>query len=245
MRKEEYKNIFEQEETHFFYRHIHTLVKTYIEKYAKKYRPLSLLDAGCGTGLLAKKLERFGTVVGIDNSLDAIRFAVKRNISIKKASVTKLPFPKEMFDVVVSIDVLYHQSIKNDGEVLKEFKRVLKPRGILILRVPALSWLRLSHDKVVYTRERYDKEQLKQKLENAGFLILKLSYVQMLLVPGVLFLHCLESLHSSKNPSSSVAKVPFILNAFTSFLLSLERFIMRFTSLPIGIGLMAVCRKQN
>ena len=156
----EYKNIFENEESHFFYVGNHNMVLSLVKRYLKPGKEIRILDAGCGTGLLAKKLEKFGVVTGIDISPEAILYAKKRGIRAIKASVTKLPFKDETFDLVVSIDVLYHQNVENDLNALGEFKRVLKPNGILIVKVPAYNWLRGSHDIVVHTKHRYTLEEL-------------------------------------------------------------------------------------
>jgi len=55
MEKAEYKNIFENEEIHFYYVSTHKLILSLIKKYLLQKRHLKILDAGCGTGLLAKK----------------------------------------------------------------------------------------------------------------------------------------------------------------------------------------------
>src|SRR3989344_4672699 len=130
MEKTEYKNIFDNEGTHFYYVGTHKAVITLLNSYLKSKRNNLILDAGCGTGLLIKKLSTFGEVWGIDTSSEALKLAKKNNITkIKKASVEKIPFKDNYFDAIVSIDVLYHREVKSDIAALIEFKRVLKPGG--------------------------------------------------------------------------------------------------------------------
>lgn len=240
----EYRNIYENEDTHFFYVGNHKIILSLVEKYTRDVSgKLKILDAGCGTGLLAKKLEQFGEVVAVDSSPEAIKFAKRRGVNARLASVNKLPFKDNVFDLVASVDVIYHKMV-DDKKALAEFFRVLKPGGILILRVPANKRLGTLHDKHVHTRERYDKENLREKLENDGFVIEKLSFVNLSLVPLVLGRRLWERIVRPRGVSA-VGKFPRILNSLLSFLLSLEARFLLAGNLPLGIGLVAVCQKPR
>lgn len=244
----EYKNIFENEGKHFFYvanrRLVITLAKRYLGS-GQTLGQLKILDAGCGTGFLAKKMEELGQVRAVDISEEALRFAHKYGIRVKKASITSLPFKANFFDLVVCIDVIYHQMVEDDSRALDEILRVLKPGGILILRVPANKWLRLAHDKYVHTRERYGKEELKSKLLKTGFIIEKLSFVGMILYPLILVRHAWEKVWPPEKVTSSIGKVPKLVNEVFSIFLSIEGWLLVKTDLPIGIGLIAVGRKPE
>ena len=163
MEAAEYRNIFENEETHFYYRAVHNLVITLVQKFIP-HSERKILDAGCGTGLLAKKLMCLGRVTAIDMSPLACELSQRREVNAIQGGVTALPFPANTFDAVVSIDVIYHKAVEDDAKALSEMARVLKPGGFLILRVPAVPWLRSQHDKFVHTRERYGRKDLAQKL---------------------------------------------------------------------------------
>jgi 2-polyprenyl-3-methyl-5-hydroxy-6-metoxy-1,4-benzoquinol methylase len=75
----EYKNIFDNEKSHFFYVANHGIVLSFVKKFKSRGK-VNILDAGCGTGLLAKKLEEFGDVWGIDISPIAVNFAKIRGL---------------------------------------------------------------------------------------------------------------------------------------------------------------------
>src|SRR3989344_4102638 len=105
MEKTEYKNIFDNERTHFYYVGTHNAVITLLNSYLKSKKNNLILDAGCGTGLLMKKINSFGKIYGIDSSNEALKLAKKNNITkTKKASVEKIPFKGNYFDAIVSID---------------------------------------------------------------------------------------------------------------------------------------------
>lgn len=243
----EYKNIFENETTHFLYTSRHNLVLTLARRHLPKHtkNTCEILDAGCGTGLLAKKLSKFGHVRGVDIHPEALRFSKIRGVFVKKASVTKLPFKKNTFDLVTSIDVIYHESVQSDQKALKEFYRVLKPSGIAIIRVAANKWLQLSHDKHVHTRQRYSYSEFKHKLTQSGFVIKKLSFVHALLLPPTILQQLKEYIIPPKHTASGITSLPPLFNNILSSIFSIETKIIPYMSIPFGIGLIAVCQKPH
>lgn len=240
----EYCNIFKNEKFHFFYVGNHKIILSLVEKYTKDVSgKLKILDAGCGTGLLAKKLERYGDVAAVDISPYAIKLAKRRGVPARQASVDKLPYKNNTFDLVVSVDVIYHRRV-NDKKALVEFFRVLKPGGVLILRVPANKWFNLRHDAHVHTRERYSKSELLEKLKMAGFKIEKMSFVNLVLLPLAALRYLFERLNKDKEISSGVEHAHPFVNAVLTFILSLEALLITKLNFPFGLGLVAVCRKQ-
>ena len=242
----EYENIFKNEESHFFYVSTHELIISLVKKYLppRKIGRVRILDAGCGTGLLAQKLQKFGDVVAVDASSHAVNFSKKRGVLVKKASIVKLPFGNNVFDIVVSVDVLTHKSIKNDLVPLKEFYRVLKPNGILVLRVSANSWLHLVHNKHVHMKHRYDKRELNSKLSKIGFIIYKLSFIHSILFPPIVIRYFWEKIAKPKVKSAIERVNPSINRILTKILLLEVGFFMRF-SIPFGVGLIAVAKKPT
>lgn len=244
MQASEYKNIFLNENSHFYYRGTHNTVLSLLNKYSPEKKKLKILDAGCGTGLLMKKLEKYGDVFGVDISPEAIKYTKKRRIkNTSLASIEKLPFKDNNFDIIISVDVLYHQRVGNDIKALKEFNRVLKPGGILIVKVPAFNWLRGHHDIVVETRHRYTKKELGEKLKASGFEIMKLSYANMTVFPIALLKRITERFQ--KNPSTDVEKVSSYLNKTLIKIMGVEDKLMAFYGLPFGLSVLAVAQKLD
>lgn len=98
-----------------------------------------ILDLGCGNGRYFPLFERKNVdYIGIDNSEELIRIAREKypQAKFQVANALNLPFPNNYFDKVYSIALLHH--IPSDEfriKSLKEIKRVLKPKGTLILTV--------------------------------------------------------------------------------------------------------------
>jgi SAM-dependent methyltransferase len=102
----------------------------------------TLLDVGCGGGRTVEKLASIAThgkVHGVDYSAASVAVARRTNakliesgrVEIQQASVSKLPFPDETFDVVTAVETHYYwPDLVSD---LREIRRVLKPGGKIVI----------------------------------------------------------------------------------------------------------------
>ena len=101
-----------------------------------------LLEIGCANGLFMDVMRRAGgwQVQGIDVSEPAVRYARQQlGLDIFHGTLIDAQFPSNHFDVVAMWDVLEH--VHNPRETLNEIRRVLKPDGLLVCRVPLMdSW---------------------------------------------------------------------------------------------------------
>ena len=244
MEKIEYRNIYENEEDHFFYVSTHRLVIGLIKKWTKKKNPV-ILDAGCGTGGLMNKLTTMGRVAGIDFSPEAVKFTRKRGLKVARASVEKIPFPDKYFDVVTCIDVIYHKQVKDDVGALVEIRRVLKPGGFLVLRVPANPYLMSAHDRHVHTARRYGKDELAGKIKKAGLSLKQISFVHS----PIFFLSLLKIFFEKlihKSNSSAVGKLGPLVNSILTSILNFEGWLIgRGIPIPVGQGLIAVATRKG
>lgn len=107
----------------------------------------SILDVGCGGGLLTNFLALQGhAVCGIDLSEESLKQAqardVTKNVLYTPASAYHLPYANEQFDVVCAMDLLEH--VEMPGRVIAEAARVLKKGGLFFFHTfnrNLLSWL--------------------------------------------------------------------------------------------------------
>jgi len=126
----EYQKMYQLEANHWWFVSKRKFIKTVLKE--KKFS--KILDIGCGTGKNIEMLSRYGQAWGLDNSKIALSFCRQRGLTnLKLGLAEKLPFKSNNFDLVTIFDVLYHQGIKNDLEVLKEIHRVLRSDGQLII----------------------------------------------------------------------------------------------------------------
>lgn len=91
----------------------------------------TLLEAGCGTGLVLSRLRpRARQVFGVDLSRGMLAQARRRELEVVQASVTSLPFADASFDLVCSFKVLAH--VEAIERAIAEMARVLRPGGYLV-----------------------------------------------------------------------------------------------------------------
>lgn len=98
---------------------------------------LSVLDVGCGPGTITVDIASRiapGTIIGVDVAEDAIAAAKELDASIefKVDDAYNLSFADESFDIVHAHQVLQH--LTDPVAALREWKRVLKPGGIVAAR---------------------------------------------------------------------------------------------------------------
>jgi len=233
----------ELQKGHWWYRGRRFIVKTLFNKYVGEQKTTdSFLDVGCGTGEGSFIVDNPSQLIGIDESKEALSLAKGKGYSaLYEGRADTLPFLNASFSGILAMDVLEH--VTNDGAVLEECFRVAAPGALLFLTVPAFLWLWSRHDEIVGHKRRYTKDELVQKVENAGFEVLFASYKVMFLFP-IAVLFCLVEKTSAKH-ISKFFPIPKVLNAFFFSIVAFESMLFRFgLRLPFGTSLVLVARKN-
>ena len=109
--------------------HPYRLFEQAVDKSLGDSRQLTLLDAGCGrtVPVLRKYLGRAGRLIGVE----LVDFTdVPPGIEAHKADLGRIPLPDSCVDVIMSRSVFEH--LANPESVYREFRRLLKPGGIVI-----------------------------------------------------------------------------------------------------------------
>lgn len=104
--------------------------------------PRRILEVGCGTGeLLRFAGARFpqAALAGLDPDASALGRARRkleeagRSAELVEGRAESLPFPDASFDLVLSSLMLHHLDTATKVRALAEWRRVLDPRGLLLL----------------------------------------------------------------------------------------------------------------
>jgi ubiquinone/menaquinone biosynthesis C-methylase UbiE len=111
-----------------------------------------IFDAGCGTGANILLLQSFvRRVIGMDYSEAAVarcqkRIALNRidNVEVFQGDITSIPLPDGTVDRILCMSVLQYIDDAQVRTAFREFARVLKKGGTLVLHVKNLSSLYLS-----------------------------------------------------------------------------------------------------
>ncbi len=153
----------------------------------------SWLDAGCGTGTLSRMLaERGCRVLGVDAAIEMVEAAGRlahrgdRSLQLKferVETIVRLPLAGNSCDGVLCSSVLEY--VSDVDACLKEFARVLRPGGLLLVSVPnrhsivrltqagchrlgkwvGQSWVAFMD----YSRNQYSTNQFEHRLAACGF----------------------------------------------------------------------------
>ncbi len=243
MKSAEYEAMFRVEETHWWYRALHQLLLDSLDLELPDWREKRLLDAGCGTGAILKRLGRPDRNIGVDIAPEALSFCRKRGLeNVQQADISALPFPNDTFDAVICSSVLYHQWVVDVEVALAELRRVLRPAGLLFLVLPAFRFLHSAHDEAVLTARRFARPEVRKLLRQSGFDVERLTYWTTFLFPGAVLARTLgvsDSGRDFERDSSGIGHHVF------SFVMALERRVLRKVSLPFGVALLAIARKAG
>jgi SAM-dependent methyltransferase len=245
MEREQYAIMARQEERHWWYTGMRRVALAVLDGELDGRRGLRILDAGCGTGGTTLALRRFGEVCGIDLAWEGLEPARERGLKqLARATIESLPFASASFDAVTSFEVVYHLGVGNDIRAFQEARRVLKDGGVFLLRVPAHDWLRGEHDRLVHTRHRYSPDEVRGKLETAGFHVDQLTWANTLLFPPAVAKRLLERVQSeSDDAEPDLWQPPGPVNNVLESAIAVESLaIPRGVPLPFGLSVLAVAR---
>jgi len=244
MQRAQLLEMYELEDTYWWFVARRRMVRSLIERYAPKADNLRILDAGCGTGGTLMALAGLGELWGCDKSAEALALCQQRGLGrLRQSRIEQLEFDDEGFDVIVRCDVLEH--VGNDATALVEIARVLRPGGICVLTVPAHRILWSEHDEALQHIRRYESKQFVRLVEGAGLKIEKLTQAVALALPAIVVYRALRRLlrPSERGPKTALVRLPGPINSLLIGLLDFENLLIRHISLPLGASLVAVARK--
>jgi 2-polyprenyl-3-methyl-5-hydroxy-6-metoxy-1,4-benzoquinol methylase len=165
----------------------------------------TVLDFGCGNGAQTIQFTAHAcTIIAADIELSGLqRFAALlrersiRSVSVLQSDGLALPFKSQSFDIVLSYEVLEH--VRDESTVLREFHRVLKPGGAIVLSVPNKAWIFETHGAHLpllrwnrvpffswlprsihrrFARARiYRRREIVRLLESTGFRVCRAEYI--------------------------------------------------------------------
>ena len=123
-----------------------------------------VLDVGCAAGHLTRHIAKKGfRVHGIDVLEDSIQIAEEfnkfPNTTYEVRDLITNPLPSESFDCITFLETIEH--VENPAGFLKEFNRILRPNGVLIISTPNATSLK----NILYALS-YKRKEKREKIIN-------------------------------------------------------------------------------
>lgn len=247
MKKREYETLYGLEDLHWWYLGHRRLYASLLDRHCAFAARGRVLDAGCGTGGFTQWLrDRYHpeSIVALDISEEALARCGERGLAeLLRCSVEHIPLPDASFDLVLSLNVIYHREVTDDLEALREMGRVLVSGGFLLVNLPALPFLRGSHDRAVEGVRRYHASTLRELFSRAGFEVVKMTYFVFTMLPAIAAYRLLGGKKAGGEPESDLWLPPAAVNDALVSLLSLESHVASRYGLPLGSSLTALVRK--
>lgn len=244
MEQNEYLKLAEVEDRMWYFRSLHSRLHQAVRPAMTGPAFPRLLDAGCGTGGLLRRLalwEPGWTAEGVELSPVACELARRRGSVVREGAVERLPYPPEHFNAIVCGDVLYH--LENPLEALREFQRCLRPGGRLALNVPAYRWLWSYHDERVSSKHRFTRREMLGLVGGAGLRAVSSTYWNTLPFPLIVLR---RKLLPAGKGESDVKLSPRPVEAILNAAMKLERaWTATGARLPFGSSVFVVAEKSG
>jgi dolichol-phosphate mannosyltransferase len=117
--------------------------KPFLDRVMKRHftEGQTVLHAGCGSGQVDQGIRHWLKITACDLSDDAVRMYSQVNSSyctVEQGDIMKLAYLDEHFDGVYNLGVMEHFNESEILAALREFHRVLKPKGKVVIFWPPL-----------------------------------------------------------------------------------------------------------
>lgn len=247
MNDAEFANIASAEEHFWWYRGMRKVLDAVLDQAAEGRRVARVLEAGCGTGYNARLFEtsRGWRMFPADLGWEGLQYGRTMGVErLAQADIAALPFPAEVFDAVISLDVIVHFPRGAERRAAEEMARVLAPGGLLVLRVSALDVLRSRHSAFACERQRFTRRRLVELARSCGLRVLRCTYANSLLLPVALAKFRLWEPLARRPAESGVRPVAAWLDRLLYFPLAIEAaWIRAGLNLPLGQSLILIGEK--
>ncbi len=203
-------------------------------------------EIGCGNGYVLEWLEKKEPRLALSGSEvygSALDYAGQRleKTTLFQMDARKIPFDNE-FNLIGAFDVLEH--IKEDETVLTQMYQAVKKGGGVILTVPQHKFLWSDSDKFSFHYRRYEADELRGKVEKAGFVFVAMSSFVSLLLPFMLVSRWMSKGKIKEIGPKVELEIAPILNFVFKRVLDIERALIRMgLRLPFGGSLLLIAKK--
>lgn len=210
--------------------------------------PCRFLEIGCGTGfVLSGVADTFPAteLTGSEIFIAGLPYASRQapRAELLQMDARALPYVRH-FDVVGAFDVLEH--IPEDEQVLAEIHKALVQNGGLLITVPQHPWLWSQVDEYACHVRRYTAQELRSKVSNAGFSVVRITSFVSLLLPLMLAIRLQKRKPTQVRDPLAELRMGSFPNRLLGMVLAVERYLIKKgTNFPVGGSLLLIARKSS
>jgi SAM-dependent methyltransferase len=231
------------EEGNFWFRARNQLIQWALRNYFPNAG--SFFEVGCGTGFVLKGVRERQPhlhLAGSEIFSDGLAFAKARlpGVDLYQMDARQIPFECE-FDVIGAFDVLEH--IAEDDAVLQQIFRATRPGGGVLMTVPQHRFLWSTIDERSMHQRRYNRAELRKKVERAGFQIERITSFNSLLLPLMIWSRIQRKRDQDVQLWCEFEISPALNKTLESILTLEQMAITKGVSFPAGGSLLLVGRK--
>jgi SAM-dependent methyltransferase len=193
--------------------------------------------------MFLKVLGGYGNAFGLDVSPQALAYCRgKTSAKLVEASGDRIPFRDGSFLLISLLDIVEHSH--DDLAVMGEVYRVCKPGGIVLITVPAFSFLWGSHDVSHHHKRRYTLEKLKDLGLSAGFVVERATYTNFFIFLPVLLKRVISRFFQNSG-GSDLKETQGWVSGLMKRIYSIEARYLIKSNFPWGVSLLMVLRKRD
>jgi ubiquinone/menaquinone biosynthesis C-methylase UbiE len=247
---ESFEVLFNAENSNFWFISRNKVIEYLFRKYLGKKTNYKVLEVGCGTGYVLTGLSKNKNynLTGAEIYLEGLKYARQRlpDVEFIQMDATCMPFKSE-FDAVGAFDVLEH--IQEDELVIANIFSAIKEGGFFFVSVPQYKFMWSYLDDIAFHKRRYNRNELKEKIERAGFKVKYIGSFVFALFPAMFISRLIKKQKKIKEFDThhemyhELYLSPFLNSLFKLIMKVDELLIKTGISLPFGGSLVLVAEK--
>lgn len=249
MKKNAYKYLIgsEVQLKHWWFRARNNILTEILKAFLNKdKRDINILDIGSGLGQLFPVWKEFGNVYGVEKNRD---FAELSKNNYSNVTVWNDVFPDKnslnnKYDLICMCDFLEH--VPKTDLILKRIHKILNKDGLLLVTVPAYSWMWSKIDIESKHFKRYSRSGLMREIGLCRFKSIYSSYFMTFLFPLAMFIRKIVNPIINRNKGLVDFKYGKggLSNTILYYIFNLEKmFIKRKIPLLFGLSILGVFKK--
>ena len=187
-------------------------------------------------------LVKFGKVFCYEKDKKTSDYLLSEYKKNKQVKILKKLNRSIKYDYIILADVLEH--IKDDTSALNSLKKFIKPKGKILLTVPAYNFLFSKKDEILKHFRRYSYNEIKNlvsknySVKRATFFntLLFLPIAAITIIFKILKIDYIDDVEKTPNK---------IINNLLNFIFNLELFFLKYIDFPFGMSIIIVGEKKK